>query len=352
MRYLPVIFHTLAGMLTLLVSASALAQDDVETSRWYRVELLVFSQPPDASSRREVFDPEPSLNYPGKVRFLLDPQRIAANQELHPGVSTLDALGRQLIDQTDVPERQTDIPEPAVAEPIPTDAAVTPAADPSSPDSDQLLTPQPFVLRDDAELEFRGKAAYMERRGGYRTLFHETWLQPMADRPQSPSIVLDHSGDDQAYPSLQGTIRLFVSRYLHLQTNLWLNTDGSYLSRAWQMPAPPLGPASLIITGNESADAQAEAESEAEARINYFPAADAAASDQPLDPNAAALPPEAPDYPFRHAVKLQQQTRMRGNEVHYLDHPMLGVVIKLTPLSETDLDMIARSDADSQAQAE
>ena len=38
------------------------------------------------------------------------------------------------------------------------------------------------------------------------------------------------------------------------------------------------------------------------------------------------------DYPWRHAIPLQQSRRMRGGELHYLDHPVLGVLIKLTQL--------------------
>jgi len=39
-----------------------------------------------------------------------------------------------------------------------------------------------------------------------------------------------------------------------------------------------------------------------------------------------------PVYPYRHAVALQQKRRMRSKEIHYIDHPMLGIIIKFTPL--------------------
>jgi hypothetical protein len=39
-----------------------------------------------------------------------------------------------------------------------------------------------------------------------------------------------------------------------------------------------------------------------------------------------------PDYPYKHAVLLQQTRRMRSGEVAYMDHPLLAVLIQITPL--------------------
>ena len=51
----------------------------------------------------------------------------------------------------------------------------------------------------------------------------------MTDQANALPIVLDRSGDGGAWPELQGTIKLYVARYLYLETNLWLNTRGEYL---------------------------------------------------------------------------------------------------------------------------
>ena len=52
-----------------------------------------------------------------------------------------------------------------------------------------------------------------------------------------------------------------------------------------------------------------------------------------------------PVYPYRHAILLQQKRRMRSTEVHYIDHPRLGVVVKLTPLSTDELETMALAEA-------
>jgi hypothetical protein len=46
-----------------------------------------------------------------------------------------------------------------------------------------------------------------------------------------------------------------------------------------------------------------------------------------------------PPWSWKHAVQMQQSRRMRSEEVHYLDHPLLGVVVKLTPLEPERLDL-------------
>jgi hypothetical protein len=47
---------------------------------------------------------------------------------------------------------------------------------------------------------------------------------------------------------------------------------------------------------------------------------------------------------------MQQKRKMRSKEVHYLDHPLLGVVIKLMPLDEEQLQELA--DAERAGQGE
>ena len=69
----------------------------------------------------------------------------------------------------------------------------------------------------------------MQRQGGHRILFHETWAQPVATKLRARALVMDQMGEGDSWPELQGTVTLFLARYLHLDTNLWLNTDGAYL---------------------------------------------------------------------------------------------------------------------------
>jgi len=303
-----------AAALAVLLGAPSYAGGE----RWFRVELLVFSH--EAAQTTEQWAAIPDLAYPNAARFLIDPQRVKGNRAKYPGDSVVDQFGRQTVT-------------------IAQGTQATPGMrDPNAPGGVGAARrlPTPFVTLPSAQREFRGKAAYMQRSGRYRTLFHETWVQPVTDQASTLPIVLDRSGDTGQWPLLQGSIKLYLARYLHLATNLWLNTQGDYLPGEWQMPAPPLGPPSLIIEGLPEPE---EEPGSAWSTPPEQPSTLAEGQEQAL-----AAEELGPVYPYRHAVLLQQKRRMRSTEVHYIDHPLLGVVIKLTPLTSDELDALARAE--------
>ena len=154
---------------------------------------------------------------------------------------------------------------------------------------------------------------------------------------------------------------MYLSRYLHVETNLWLNTAGEYLPGTWQMPAPPLGPPSLIIEEQAPVDIGAAigeltesavpgAEVTMTAPLPMQETGESLLAPDPNEPDKGLegeelIQVEAPVYPYRHAVLLEQTRRMRSNEIHYIDHPLLGVVIKFTPITAEELDAIAAEQA-------
>ncbi len=328
-----------------LTSNSAVAQD----YRWFRVELLVFtnqaqSEPVGAASA-EQWDAIPELAYPLAARFLVDPERVARNEAKYAGESLVDKYGRQIIRITKgYASGGGQPPAPVMSEPVPAGAGET--------------LPRPFVILAEGYQEFRGKASALQRSGRHSLLFHETWVQAVGPEANSLPIVLDHSGDDQRWPPLQGTVKIFLTRYLHLETNLWLNTPGEYLPGTWQMPAPPFGPPSLVIEEEGVVDIAAaiagvQAGAPPTGAAESAGGATAATADNVPAMNTAggeagqlaagAEQALGPVYPYRHAVLLEQTRRMRSGEVHYIDHPLLGVIIKFTPVSADELAAIAAS---------
>ena len=180
----------------------------------------------------------------------------------------------------------------------------------------------------------------------HRTLLHESWVQPLEVEKRSLPIVLDRSGDTGQWPQLQGSVKLYLSRYAHLETNLWLNTNGSYLPGQWNMPAPPLGPPSLVVEGPvllEEVDIIVDQPTLA-GEVVLFEGGE-------LTEGLAGAEVLGPVYPYRHAVAMQQKRRMRSGEIHYIDHPMFGMVIKLTPLTTEDLAEMASAEFAGAAQA-
>jgi len=340
--------------LSLILPALA-AQAQPQSERWYRVELLIFAQPGGAGA--EQWPATPALHYPSAARFLVDPARVAANTTEYGARGEIGEFGRQIIvlsqpaepaipEQDDTGTQDSDGGIPRQAPAPPAGAAEETPLPGESTGAPAPTTPPPFVTLPAEDLEYRGKAAYMARHGGYRVLFHEAWLQPVGEQAEALPIILDRSGDGGPWPELQGSILLYLARYLHLETNLWLNTQGQYFPGVWQMPPPPLSPPSLIVEEPEPPPAAVTGAAPALSPLAALdttpaPTGESGTADAITGESAAGVEETGPVYPFRHAVTLRQKRRMRSDELHYLDHPMFGLVIKLTPVSEEELADLA-----------
>jgi len=380
-----------ASLTLVLLAASSVcavspvsAQPD-QPDPWYRIEILVFQQPGRSGFAAEAWAPEPSLDYPSKHRYLVDRDLADARQQRFAGShSEVDALGIQHLLLVEPRQRSVPALEPladalpdgddtAIAELGTADAdspevdrpdAVTPAIDtaaadaplaldapallPDSPlpidparadarldlDDPELPLPPPpaFTLLPNGLQELNRDAARM-RSAGYDVLLHAAWVQPVSAESESRAIILDRSGDPdtEAWPALQGSVDIYLSRYLHLKTRLWLNTAGDYLHPDWRMPQPPRAPASVQLTlpGLDNWYA---------GQVDHADGLDVARPDGRV--LATGLADEQDDiaraYPWRHAILLEQSRRMRGGELHYIDHPVLGVLVKMTQLEGAD----------------
>ena len=269
----------LCGLLLLLPALVQAGEDSL-----YRVEMLIFSRPGGGSA--EVWDATPALAYPTHSRFLVEAD--------HPAVAA------QLQEPGTLPGFQEKV----------------------APGSG---TPAPFTALPSSNLEFRGAADRMQRDGRYHKLFHKAWIQPIPSRSQAPSLVLDRSGDGGPWPVLQGSVKLYVSRYIYLETNLWLNTNGEYLRSTWRMPPPPLGPPSAMSVDNF-------------APANLAPppppgTQPTAGQGQGAPGLQTAGESTGPAYPYAHAVLLNETRRLRSGAVSYIDHPLFGIVVKVTPMT-------------------
>jgi hypothetical protein len=368
---------------------------------WYRVELLVFLREDDDSLGAERWEPLPELSYPDDARFLIDPQLADRRlEESGAYASTIDGAGVQQLllpapfSPLDVPGRPDSlilepyrtiepdvpaVPAPrtdagsdgatqagAGAAPAPGDAETGGAPDEPEEQPARIALARPYQLLADDGLEFRGQARSL-RRGGQRVAFHGAWWMHLPPDEPAPALFLDRGADpdNASWPDLQGSVRFARSRYLHVDVDLWLNTLAAYLPEGWQIDAPPLPPASingLTLTGTERNPwAPEPALSIFPGGPDRAPAPGAGTAAEPAG-EAAAVPPGAgpgtshgpgpvtahdeelaPPYPWRHAIVHRQSRRMRSGEVHYLDHPVIGVVVKLVPAGE-DLPPISSED--------
>jgi hypothetical protein len=137
--------------------------------------------------------------------------------------------------------------------------------------------PVAFRMLPPEERSLSGAWSQMRRSRDYRPLYHVAWRQPMErpDRAKPVYFALSPSNGAQISevnpPKLEGTLKFSIKRYLHLEADIVLHK--------------PAG----------AGDPQAS-----QGDFGYTPR-------------------------FKH-YRLQERRRMRSGKLHYIDHPVLGVL--------------------------
>jgi hypothetical protein len=352
--------------LLLLAVLPAVAQEEPgeQGELLYRVEVIMFANRDPEAAASEAWLPEPELAYPphwqtlgsGDARRPADREyRLLRVEDTVPEI--FDLFWDRSVDELWAEYRLKRLTPPETA-PHPLDVPGT-------------------MIRLPAEQrELNTQRRRIDDSAGLDVLFHESWLQRMRSEDESLPILIDTPQRFGDFPEIQGSILLYIGRYLHIATNLWLNTDGRYLDapESWQMPAPPLPPdptepplqpfrvdpapdwlkskpypvrgqqnthnrrgqvEAIPVAATVPQQAPAGEIAREADETEAIPAGDAGAPGRAVSgwllTSALTHSPEpAADYEFRHAVVIRQQRRMRSNELHYIDHPMLGIVIKIT----------------------
>ncbi|HVK99785.1 MAG TPA: CsiV family protein, partial [Dongiaceae bacterium] len=94
---------------------------------------------------------------------------------------------------------------------------------------------------------------------------------------------------------LDGSVRLITSQTLHLETNLWL---GDYAAQPGSAPAP----------------------------AHEFSAGDIDEQTAPVDA----------EYVATRLINAHDSRAMNSGELHYMDHPVMGVLVKVVRLKNVE----------------
>jgi hypothetical protein len=129
---------------------------------------------------------------------------------------------------------------------------------------------------------------------------------------------------------LDGTIELVVSRYLHVHADLYYTRSVAWDEAVMARGATAGGmatPGEDATGGSDATDGEASPESREEEGGNVE-----ASAMEALVPDVARGPDDQPvlSFPF------SQSRRMRSGELHYLDHPLIGMLVLVTPYEEDE----------------
>lgn len=160
--------------------------------------------------------------------------------------------------------------------------------------------PEAFRMPARQALNLQSVARSLNRSSRYRLLEHLAWRQPL-DAVTLPVLVQagERYGD---FFEIDGTLTISRSRYLHVDTNLWFTEftpryEGAGVTTETSLPTDL--PRQIL-------DRYPQLVAWAKQRETHLPL---------------------------HMHEMRQSRRMRGGEVHYLDHPFFGVIIRVDEFS-------------------
>jgi len=303
-RRIQFLLLVVAAMAVILPAALQAQDKDQDELTWYTVEIIVLERTSEIGRDAESWPAEPGL----------------------PDLADAVELSVEgLVPEEPAGESQDESPAGTGIEEAPaTDSVSTP----SSP------MPRPFQLVPPEEYRLTDAWDRLDKSSAYRPLLHIAWIQPGFASEDARLVHLRNNnaalgtittrveGDDETPPpfeepgyaatlssrirvardpsqaALDGTLRVHRARYLHVKADLLyyrpLNTDAS---------APIL---SVI-----DADAALVLNSPDTALIELLLAEEDAAP---------------------RLFRLTESRRMRSRELHYLDHPLFGVLVEAWPV--------------------
>lgn len=312
--------QTFLSLALLIVSstintASADSGKDKTDSRLYHVELSIFTNYSGKSATSESWPSNLELRYPAPLLTLIQEQPEESLE----------------ISQTDI--------EPAAT----TGTQAENIEEIIDPIDSKATDENTIILLADSEKQLLPAVKRIHRTGNQRVLFHESWIQAIDSRKTAPNIAIHGGGQYDDHFELEGSIRLSRARYLHIETNLWLN---SFAINVGQEGEPwPLLPSQPYIPqkSNNSDNSTSSINNIPTNNYNTFASSDIQWNDlQEFGSQFQAIIEN--QYLVERVVTMKQHRKMRSKELHYIDHPQMGLLLQITPYEAPEPEDITAED--------
>ena len=178
----------------------------------------------------------------------------------------------------------------------------------------------------------------------YRTLFAASWRQPLTGKREARPLFIQGG---QAYGNryeLEGSLLISQSKFTHITTDLWLS---EFITRD---EAEARGLITSIDRMRDQYIAKtyeqyAEADNPSNIGYQTYGLEPTGQSRQTPNDTDLAWTPELTPNPFYNsamiplrAIPMKQSRRLKNDETHYIDHPLMGIVVNVKKLEFTDSD--------------
>ena len=203
----------------------------------------------------------------------------------------------------------------------------------------------------------------------YSVLFHNAWRFPITHYEDDPWVIIEAGSNINSRFELEGSLRFYKSRFLHFESNLWLSEIDPNFGARLTVNFP-------ILEGTRTYENPPQRSLRAAANIRE-------SSFTNIQPNSDNVPtqtrllmsiaennevPHSTDDGLQSIAKSENQNttantqlvsalwtidksqRLKPSEVHYLDHPKIGIILTIhehqplllnpeeIPVANTDLD--------------
>jgi len=352
-------------LLTLILATFPLysVATEKEVQKWYQIELIIFKQPQPAVASSENEDDwnnkKIAIDYSQSIDIHY-PQRKVLNED---GI------------YNEPPENNAEV--------ISLKEAETMVAESLRPEQKKQpqLSLQPFTFSVPSKWELGEVYERLNNSNQYQQLIHTAWIQPGLNKSEAiPAHIYDHmalNAEDEndpltintldttnlikdkelppvdsvmpatSYPiesnsfnlndqkndgqnlldnhaqmaekTFEGTIKVTLARYLHVDINLdyapqgfplSINSDANELmngvTQIYSLPTPSVN--RLVQNSKKESPSSLYDSSNLDNAINDHQQTE------------------------KRVYRLQESRRMRSNELHYLDHPLIGVLVKIVPV--------------------
>lgn len=264
---------TIAALLAGVASIASADLHDELDGRWYVSELIIFERPNIGYEA----DGEPLLEqrdwaWPSQMHLIR--HDIGGRAELSPlAYRERDRLNlRSSEPDDDASVAGANLQDPPSSEPLSSSEALRQAL----ADFERELVEAGPIWLDDAALTMNSHKLDLQRRLGARILFHGAWRQDLPERSAPYPIMLPIE-DEGAY----GVVSMTVNRFLHVNASLQFPFPARYID-----PEPGSSEPGRRIDGGTMA--------------------------------------------------LSERRRLRSEELHYLDHPRFGVLLRVQEIRFSD----------------
>lgn len=303
-----------------------------EDIQWYEVNIAIFKQNTPGFQNEQWRDRDQlNLQFPHSTVMLDDDSYDNINFdeiELEPYIPDDSLLGTELILNNPPP---ISTPTVSLAAPVVSQQVATPAELPLTDEEkaffgNEELAPKITAFRsiNTEDEEFTQTLRRLRNSKAYKILTTKTWRQPGLAQSASIPVLIQAGEEFDGNYELEGTINITLSRYLHVQSNLWLSEYVKQIELSntwWEESTFENAPAfEGLLTDSTYALEKGNSSKEGLDTGSATPLLGA------LNINETTA-----HYEAIRTVVIDESRRMRSNELHYLDHPLFGMIIKITP---------------------